>query len=60
MAVRSSAGQLVYSILYLTCFFFYIQACTLAQKYSLNVSPIEESLMEMLHPEGNIDTQWVS
>ncbi|XP_052758949.1 serine/threonine-protein kinase SMG1 [Galleria mellonella] len=35
------------------------KACTLAQKYSLNVSPVEESLMEMLHPEGNIDTQWV-
>ncbi|CAB3220239.1 unnamed protein product [Arctia plantaginis] len=35
------------------------KACTLAQKYSLKVSPIEESLMEMLHPEGNIDTQWV-
>lgn len=37
-----------------------LQACTLAQKYSLKVSPVEESLMEMLHPEGNIDTQWVS
>ncbi|CAK1544818.1 unnamed protein product [Leptosia nina] len=35
------------------------KACTLAQKYSLQVSPVEESLMEMLHPEGNIDTQWV-
>ncbi|KAM3958581.1 LOW QUALITY PROTEIN: serine/threonine-protein kinase Smg1 [Aphomia sociella] len=35
------------------------KACTLAQKYALNVSPVEESLMEMLHPEGNIDTQWV-
>lgn len=38
------------------CFF---QACTLTQKYSLDVSPNEESLMEMLHPEGNIDPQWV-
>ncbi|XP_037294891.1 serine/threonine-protein kinase SMG1 [Manduca sexta] len=35
------------------------KACTLAQKYALNVSPVEEALMEMLHPEGNIDTQWV-
>ncbi|CAG4946296.1 unnamed protein product [Parnassius apollo] len=35
------------------------KACTLAQKYSLQVSPVEESLMEMLHPEGNIDTHWV-
>ncbi|GBP74735.1 hypothetical protein EVAR_59630_1 [Eumeta japonica] len=35
------------------------KACTLALKYSLEVSPIEESLMEMLHPEGNIDAQWV-
>ncbi|XP_052741875.1 serine/threonine-protein kinase SMG1, partial [Bicyclus anynana] len=35
------------------------KACTLAQKYSLQVSPTEESLMEMLHPEGNIDAQWV-
>ncbi|XP_075978955.1 serine/threonine-protein kinase Smg1 [Anticarsia gemmatalis] len=35
------------------------KACTLAEKYSLKVSPVEESLMEMLHPEGNIDTQWV-
>ncbi|XP_045450625.1 serine/threonine-protein kinase SMG1-like [Melitaea cinxia] len=35
------------------------KACSLAQKYSLEVSPVEESLMEMLHPEGNIDSQWV-
>ncbi|CAH2090705.1 unnamed protein product [Euphydryas editha] len=35
------------------------KACALAQKYSLQVSPVEESLMEMLHPEGNIDEQWV-
>ncbi|XP_037869832.1 serine/threonine-protein kinase SMG1 isoform X2 [Bombyx mori] len=35
------------------------KACTLAQKYALDVSPVEEALMEMLHPEGNIDTQWV-
>ena len=36
-----------------------LQACALAEKYSLQVSPVEESLMEMLHPEGNIDAQWV-
>ncbi|CAH2039154.1 unnamed protein product, partial [Iphiclides podalirius] len=35
------------------------KACTLAQKYSLQVTPVEESLMEMLHPEGNIDAHWV-
>ncbi|XP_072947723.1 serine/threonine-protein kinase SMG1 [Epargyreus clarus] len=35
------------------------KACTLSQKYSLEVSPVEESLMEMLHPEGSIDAQWV-
>ncbi|RVE42581.1 hypothetical protein evm_012778 [Chilo suppressalis] len=34
-------------------------ACTLAQKYALQVTPVEESLMEMLHPEGNIDKHWV-
>lgn len=38
---------------------YILQACTLAMKYSLDVSPVEESLMEMLHPEGNIDKQWV-
>lgn len=37
-----------------------LQACTLAQKYSLQVTAVEESLMEMLHPEGNIDAHWVS
>lgn len=36
------------------------QACALAMKFSLNVSPVEESLMEMLHPEGNIDSHWVN
>lgn len=36
------------------------KACTLARKYELSVTPVQESLMEMLHPEGNIDTQWVS
>ncbi|XP_048487694.1 serine/threonine-protein kinase SMG1-like [Plutella xylostella] len=36
------------------------KACTLAQKYALNVSAVEESLMEMLHPEGSIDAHWVS
>ncbi|XP_060802702.1 serine/threonine-protein kinase SMG1 [Amyelois transitella] len=35
------------------------KACTLSQKYSLDVSPVEEALMEMLHPEGGIDQQWV-
>ncbi|XP_045495559.1 serine/threonine-protein kinase Smg1-like [Colias croceus] len=35
------------------------QACTLAQKYSLQVSPVEESLLEMLHPDSGIDTHWV-
>ncbi|CAH2981536.1 unnamed protein product [Chilo suppressalis] len=35
------------------------KACTLAQKYALQVTPVEESLMEMLHPEGNIDKHWV-
>ncbi|XP_041987435.1 serine/threonine-protein kinase SMG1 [Aricia agestis] len=35
------------------------KACTLAQKYALAVSPVEESLMEMLHPEGSIDKHWV-
>ncbi|XP_047026629.1 serine/threonine-protein kinase SMG1 [Helicoverpa zea] len=43
----------------LTALHHWEKACTLAQKYSLKVSPVEESLMEMLHPEGNIDTQWV-
>ncbi|CAG4963175.1 unnamed protein product [Colias eurytheme] len=35
------------------------KACTLAQKYSLQVSPVEESLLEMLHPDSGIDTHWV-
>ncbi|XP_045525858.1 serine/threonine-protein kinase SMG1-like [Pieris brassicae] len=35
------------------------KACALTQKYSLAVTPLEESLMEMLHPEGNIDAHWV-
>ncbi|XP_053606534.1 serine/threonine-protein kinase SMG1 isoform X2 [Plodia interpunctella] len=36
------------------------KACTLSQKYSLEVSPAEEALMELLHPDATgIDQQWV-
>ncbi|XP_063363539.1 serine/threonine-protein kinase SMG1, partial [Cydia amplana] len=35
------------------------KACTLSQKYSLKVTDAQHALMEMLHPEGNIDQHWV-